>query len=108
MNTERPTPDTDAEASIHEGDWCQHGHVPADFARRLERERDEARKQARYGWERSAEKDAAYGKALAQRDRLLEALRAMLHLCEHDFGMDNESPYIDLANSAIAEVEGGR
>lgn len=34
-------------------------------------QRDEARRQARLGWERQADKDAAYGKALAQRDRLL-------------------------------------
>lgn len=33
-----------------------------------ERERDEALKQARYAWERHAEKDRAYGDALRERD----------------------------------------
>lgn len=40
----------------------------------LEKERDEALKQAQYGWERHAEKDRAYGEALAQRDAAREEL----------------------------------
>jgi len=39
-------------------------------------ERDDALKQARLGWERHAEKDRAYGEALAERDRLREELAA--------------------------------
>ena len=37
----RPTPETDAQAGFHDLDTA----VPADFARRLERERDEAREE---------------------------------------------------------------
>ncbi len=33
--------------------------------------------------------------------RLRDALERMLYLCEHDLGMDNESPYIALANAAM-------
>jgi hypothetical protein len=45
MSTPRPTPETDAKASPHIG-FYSCATVPADFARRLERERDEARDQA--------------------------------------------------------------
>ena len=54
--SDRPTPETDAKASPHIG-FYSCATVPADFARKLERERDEAR---------------------AQRDRLAEALRRLL------------------------------
>ena len=40
MNYESDTPETDIECFIYEGDY-----VPASFARQLERERDEARKE---------------------------------------------------------------
>jgi hypothetical protein len=43
--SERPTPETDALAANRIGMW-QH-NLPADHARRLERERDEARELAR-------------------------------------------------------------
>jgi hypothetical protein len=46
------------------------------------RERDEAKQQAKLGWERHAEKDRSYGDALSERDqwrgvatRLAESLR---------------------------------
>jgi hypothetical protein len=42
MSTPRPTPETDAKASPHIG-FYSCATVPADFARRLERERDESR-----------------------------------------------------------------
>lgn len=51
MNT-KPTPETDAAYKNHAADM--HDHIPLDYARKLERERDEARE---------------------QRDRLAEALR---------------------------------
>jgi hypothetical protein len=44
MSTPRPTPETDAKASPHIG-FYSCATVPADFARRLERERNEARDQ---------------------------------------------------------------
>lgn len=44
MSTPRPTPETDAKASPHIG-FYSCATVPADFARRLERERDEAREE---------------------------------------------------------------
>jgi len=40
MNTD--TPETDAAYKNHP--WDMHDHIPLEFARRLERERDEARK----------------------------------------------------------------
>lgn len=43
-DTERATPETDAKASNIIG-FFSCATVPADFARKLERERDEARKQ---------------------------------------------------------------
>jgi hypothetical protein len=41
MNDQRPTPETDALAANRIGMWKHN--LPADFSRRLERERDEAR-----------------------------------------------------------------
>jgi len=43
--SDRPTPETDALASSRIGMWQYH--LPADFARKMERERDEARELAR-------------------------------------------------------------
>ena len=40
MNTPRPTPETDAEVKDFDAPWLYY--VNADFARKLERERDEA------------------------------------------------------------------
>lgn len=94
---ERPTPETDAKKFYSDiGGWV----APAVFAATLERQRDEAREQARYGWERHAEKDAAYGKALAQRDRLLEALEKAV--AAHAF----DAAWKPAARAVIAEVKG--
>lgn len=99
----RPTPETDAALADRNSSVA----VDADFARTLERQRDEAVRQARYGWERSAEKDAAYGKALAQRDRLLEALKRVLASATPN-PRDNPAMYPawESARDAIAEIEG--
>ena len=43
MSTPRPTPETDAEVKDFDAPWLYY--VNADFARKLERERDEAREQ---------------------------------------------------------------
>jgi hypothetical protein len=43
--SDRPTPETDALADSRIGMWQYH--LPADFARKMERERDEARELAR-------------------------------------------------------------
>jgi hypothetical protein len=51
MNTQ-PTPDTDAAYKNHAADL--HDHIPLDFARKLERERDEAREKIESSREWSA------------------------------------------------------
>ena len=43
MSTPRPTPETDAEVKDFDAPWLYY--VNADFARKLERERDEAREE---------------------------------------------------------------
>lgn len=43
MSTPRPTPETDAEVKDFDAPWFYY--VNADFARKLERERDEAHEQ---------------------------------------------------------------
>jgi len=48
----------------------------ASLFMRIEKQRDEALKQARYAWERHAEKDRAYGDALRERDEAQAALGA--------------------------------
>lgn len=93
--TDRPTPETDVKASPHIG-FYSCATVPADFARRLERERDEAREEldelnkrlievSRMGVDLLIEREdlrkgVAVERALA--DRLAHALDRMLHLHE--------------------------
>lgn len=102
---ERPTPETDAKKFYSDiGEWV----APAVFAETLERQRDEAREQARYGWERHAEKDEAYGKALAQRDRLLEALKKVEFFGATGCLQDSLDEAKRIARAAISEVEEGR
>ena len=60
------TPDTDGECFIHEGDYVAEGHIPASFARKIERERDELRAEIE-----RANKDNAI-------------LAGMLTECEHE------------------------
>jgi hypothetical protein len=45
-----PTPETDAAYKNHP--WDMHDHIPLEFARRLERERDEARRLCRWAFPR--------------------------------------------------------
>ena len=86
MNT-RPTPETDAETMRDEwdhvdsdfGPFGPSDSVPADFARKLERERDEAREQRdrlleeREQWRLSS----VCRELVEQRDRLADALRKL-------------------------------
>jgi hypothetical protein len=51
------TPETDAKASPHIG-FFSCATVPADFARQLERERDEAREKATAAWTENLRLDA--------------------------------------------------
>lgn len=44
--------------------------------------------------------------AQAEAGRLREALDRLLYLCEHDLGMDEENPYIELARAALAKEVG--
>lgn len=87
---------------------CEDEHRMAVEVANITAERDEAREQARYGWERHAEKDAAYGKALAQRDRLLEALKKVEFFGATGCLQDSLDEAKRIARAAIAEVEGNR
>ena len=75
--SEQPTPETDGKASPHIG-FYSCATVPADFARRLERERDEAIRQ-RDETNRSSKYSCDYNyeqklKAERERDEAREAL----------------------------------
>ena len=81
-NTEAATPETDAKASPHIG-FYSCATVPADFARKLERERDEwyykAHANVAFTLEARAERDEAREKAERYR---LEANALMLKVME--------------------------
>lgn len=90
------TPETSKEANYSDASgWF----VPLKFAESLELQRNEALKQARFGWERHAEKDAAYGEALKQRDALLSALEALLEKVHCGTALN-----CDLCNGARAAI----
>ena len=77
-NTEQPTPETDAAERMA---YAQEYMVPTDFARKLERERDEAIRQ-RDETNRSSKYSCDYNyeqklKAERERDEAREELRAM-------------------------------
>jgi hypothetical protein len=78
--SEQPTPETDGKASPHIG-FYSCATVPADFARRLERERDEAIRQRDETNESSVFSCNFYYeeklKAERERDEAREELRAM-------------------------------
>jgi hypothetical protein len=75
MNTQ-PTPETDAAYKNHAADM--HDHIPLDFARKLERERDEAREslefQRKLNVELNERAKCDLKNMTEQRDRLAEAL----------------------------------
>lgn len=114
---ERPTPETDANiwASISGCIRGQHGepiercYVPADFARKLEMERDEARDELRRidnevafdaAWSEEKMLHEAVGIIIRQRDELLAALETTL---EHvPITLQGK------ARAAIAAVKGGK
>jgi uncharacterized phage infection (PIP) family protein YhgE len=54
----------------------------------------------------SAANERTYS-AQKKAEGLREALEKMLYLCEHDLGIDEENPYIELAHAALAK-EGQR
>lgn len=62
----RPTPETDAQAGFHDLDTA----VPADFARRLERQRNEAREQLA---SEKATRNAIIAKGIEMEHQLAEA-----------------------------------
>jgi len=98
MNTQ-PTFETDAAYKNHAADM--HDHIPLDFARRLERERDEAREILReirdneVNPEDEADKflrdhvPSELSKVREQRDRLAEALRMITTFDYSDLQCDN-------------------
>lgn len=126
---DRPTPETDAECFVNDGDF-----VTGDFARRLERERDVARENTK-AWhgeyralndlhrelglkhkEALRQRDEArenltkacedehrmaveVANITAQRDRLLEALEALL-------AGDFRDEAWEFAHSVVAEIKG--
>jgi hypothetical protein len=73
----------------------------------LTEQRDEALKQARYGWERHAEKDRSYGEALRQRDEAREALRKLL--LSRDAAWTGGHDWQEAIDEALAAlgIEGG-
>jgi hypothetical protein len=71
--------------AMRDGRSTIHWRADESAATALIRERDqlaaqvaELHKQSRYGWERAAEKDCAYGEALRERHEVREALKKML------------------------------
>lgn len=110
MSAERPTPETDAECFVNDGDF-----VTGDFARRLERERDVARENTKawHGEYRALndlhrELGLEHGKAIRQRDRLVEALKVVLEDWKAGYRPEESGKSFDMARAAIAEVEGSR
>lgn len=94
---DRPTPETDAECFVNEGDF-----VTGEFARRLERERDEAMgKMAelqRNGFIPSADIGPTR-EIMRQRDRLLAAFEALL-------AGDFRDEAWEFAHAVVAEIKG--
>lgn len=104
----RPTPETDAECFVNEGDV-----VTVDFARRLERERDEAREIAKKYEDRyftmSELRNNASIVALqykAQRDRLVEALEKVEFFGATGCLQDSLDEAKRIARAALAEFKG--
>ena len=102
-----PTPETDAvaEKNIY-GVACK---VDVDFARKLERERDElqdALEHAVYAWESrwKAEVEFAYRVSI-KRDELLDILRKLLEIIPepecHDFGHTKEERHAFLEECPV-------
>ena len=123
MSAHRPTPETDASIrhvtclSDRAGlcrsnyDGGEVAYVPPDFARRLERERDEAREIAKKYEDRyftmSELRNNASIVALqykAQRDLLLGALIGVLEEWEGGYRPEDCGTTMAIAREAIAEV----
>lgn len=99
---DRPTPETDANASPHIG-FYSCATVPADFARRLERERDEARD--------ATEKAKAYKRVLKEdnaklRRELDEARDDTRNLLREIFNLTQigDPQPVDLAMKALQAI----
>lgn len=82
--TPRPTPETDAEVKDFDAPWLYY--VNADFARKLERERDEAHEQLK-----------------AMREAIKEAYEALKELRSFYIEMTNLPPCA--ANAALAKLQ---
>ena len=82
--TPRPTPETNAEVKDFDAPWLYY--VNADFARKLERERDEARDQLK-----------------AMREAIEEAYEALKELRSFYIEMTNLPPCA--ANAALAKLQ---
>lgn len=82
---ERPTPETDAEVKDFDAPWLYY--VNADFARKLERERDQAQKdlaEERHSWEKEREDwQADYAAVGSENKAMREAIKEA-----HKFAMD--------------------
>jgi hypothetical protein len=127
---ETPTPRTDEQVNgkpctrfaIMAGDSLRDAMVPSEFARQLEREIVDARKERdKWAYECGAnmkllkEAIATGTRAIEQRDTLAEALRQVRAICldksiethpdEHAKGTIDDC--IDIAESALAAVKGG-
>ena len=82
MNNQ-PTPDTDEKASPHIG-FYSCATVPAEFARKLERERDEAREEANKL--SGAYEDATnyYARIIELKEELDEAREALVKILKNE------------------------
>ena len=88
--TSAPTPETDAHINKN-AVWCAHAIVSNDFARKLERERDEALKHQELPFHTCAGKDCKNvycqtrqerDEARQERDQLADALRGLIKLLD--------------------------
>lgn len=83
MTSKTETPLTDAEELRLAKLGAMELATWTPFARQLEREIADAKEQARLGWERHAEKDAAYQQALNERDQWREVAGRLAETFRH-------------------------
>lgn len=106
---ERPTPETNKEANWTDAvGW----YVTLEFAKTMERQRDDAREQAKLGWLRNSETDLFYGEALKERDEARENAKKWFRDYTKVFAdYQNKAEIADLLlrslESLLAKVECG-
>lgn len=107
MTEERPTPETDAVDGkpTWQENIIEKGWVPADFTRRLERERDEARERADTMFAKHAEILDQYRRERDAERALADRLADCLNNLWHYHSLTEESyDYIDAPLAAWKEA----